>query len=199
MAEIVEMFEHSGNFKNVAGAHLLGKLLETIFPIVGGRRKISGESFEKNVALARRDRTTQPDLGSIGHRYQDQRIRRCQPKRVERKRHRSDLLLFDLFDYADTVIGINNLLADLEAHLITSEESYKHQASRIVRLIDKKLFARLLFGIVLELSLSLTSTLVKRQASGEQNSRGQQALGQKRIIFHLAFEIFLWHLGRPSR
>ena len=43
---------------------------------------------------------------------------------------------------------------------------------------------------VLELSLSLTSTLVKRQASGEQNSRGQQALGQKRIIFHLAFEIF---------
>ena len=151
MAEIVEMFEHSGNFKNVAGAHLLGKILETIFPIVGGRRKISGESFEKNVALARRDRTTQPDLGSIGHRYQDQRIRRCQPKRVERKRHRSDLLLFDLFDYADTVIGINNFLADLEAHLITSEESYKHQASRIVRLIDKKLFARLLFGIVLEL------------------------------------------------
>ena len=145
------MFEHLGDFKDVAGAHLLGKILETIFPIVGGRRKISGESFEKDFALAGRDRTTQADLSSIGDRYQDQRIRRCQPKRVERKRHRSDLLLFDLFDYADTVIGINNLLADLEAHLITSEESYKHQASRIVRLIDKKLFARLLFGIVLEL------------------------------------------------
>src|SRR2546426_296655 len=127
MTEIVKMLEHLGDFKDVAGAHLLGKILETILPVVGGRRKISGESFEQNVALAGRDRTTQADLGSIGHRYQDQRIRRCQPERVERKRYCPDLLLFDLFDYADTVIGINNFLADLEAHLITSEESYKHR------------------------------------------------------------------------
>ncbi len=151
MTEIVKMLEHLGNFKDIARAHLLGKILETILPVVEGRRKISGESFEQNVALAGRDRTTQADLGSIGHRYQDQRIRRCQPERVERERYRPDLFLLDLFDYADTVIGINNFLADLEAHLITSEESYKHQASRIARLIDKTLFARLLFGIVLEL------------------------------------------------
>jgi len=152
MTKIVKMLEHLGNFKDVAGAHPLGKILEPIFPVVGGRRKISGEGFEQNVALAGRDRTTQADLGSIGHWYQDQRIRCCQPERVERKRYCSDLLLFDLFDYADTVIGINNFLADLEAHLITSEECYKHQASRVARLIDKKLFARLLFGIVLELA-----------------------------------------------
>ena len=151
MTEIVKMLEHLGNCKDVAGAHLFGKILEAIFPIVGRRRKIAGENLEKIIAFGGRYRPAQADFDSIGHRYQDQRIRRCQPKRVERKRHRSDLFLFDLFDYADTVIGINNFLADLEAHLITSEESYKHQASRIVRLIDKKLFARLLFGIVLEL------------------------------------------------
>src|SRR5256885_1066613 len=38
-------------------------------------------------------------------------------QRVERKRDGSDLLLFNLFDCADTVIGVNNFLADLEAHL----------------------------------------------------------------------------------
>jgi len=151
MAEIVEMFEHRGDFKDVAGAHLLGKILETIFPIVGGRRKISGKSFEQNIALAGRDRTTQADLGSIGNRYQDQRIRRCQSERIERKRYCPDLLLFDLFDYADTVIGINNFLADLKPTLSPPKNLTSTRQVALRESLTNKLFARLLFGIVLEL------------------------------------------------
>src|SRR5207237_8513079 len=108
MTEIVEMFRHLGDFKDVAGAHLLGKILETIFPVVGGRRKISGEGFEQNFALTGRDRATQADLGSIRYRYQDQRIRRWQPQRVERKRYRPELPQCGLFDFADTVMGIDS-------------------------------------------------------------------------------------------
>src|ERR1051326_152696 len=125
MTEIVEMFEHFCNFKDVTGAHLFRKILKKIFPVVGGRRKICGEGIKQDVAFAGRDRAAQAYFGSIGNWHKDQRIRGCQPQRVERKRYRSNLFLFNLFDHTDTVIGINNFLANLEAHLITSEESYK--------------------------------------------------------------------------
>src|SRR6266436_8843280 len=35
LAEVAEVLEYVGNFKNVAGAHFFGKLLEAILPIVG--------------------------------------------------------------------------------------------------------------------------------------------------------------------
>src|SRR5438876_9978839 len=110
MTEIVKMLEHLGNFKDIARAHLLGKILETILPVVEGRRKISGESFEHNVALAGRDRTTQADLGSIGHRYEDQRMSRCQPECVESERDHRELTLLVVFGYAETALGINYCL-----------------------------------------------------------------------------------------
>jgi hypothetical protein len=120
LAEVTKMLEHVGNFKNVAGAHLFGKFLEAILPIVGRRRKVAGESFEKHIAFARRNRTTQSNFGSIGDGNQHQRVRRRETERVEGQRHRANLLLLDLFDCPYAVIRVNNFLADLEAHLCTS-------------------------------------------------------------------------------
>src|SRR6266496_3049291 len=40
VAEIIEMLQHSSDLKNVAGAHLVGKILEAIFPIMSGRNKV---------------------------------------------------------------------------------------------------------------------------------------------------------------
>ena len=36
MAQEREILEHLGDFKNIACTHLLGKIFETIFPIIGG-------------------------------------------------------------------------------------------------------------------------------------------------------------------
>src|SRR5260221_3284364 len=110
------MFEHFGHFKNITGAHLVGKILEAILPIVGRRGKIAGQGCEKRVAFGRGNRTTQANFTGIRHWNQDQRIGCGQSKSVKRQRYRSDLLLFDLFDCADTVVWINNFLADLEAY-----------------------------------------------------------------------------------
>ncbi len=114
------MLEHVGNFKNVAGAHFFGKFLEAILPIVGRSGEVVAERFEKHIAFARRNRTTQANFRCIGNGNQHQRVRRGETERVERKRYRSDLFLLDLFDCSDAVIGVNNFLADLEAHLCTS-------------------------------------------------------------------------------
>src|SRR5712692_1327742 len=143
LAEVAEMLEHVGNLKDVAGAHFFGKLLEAILPIVGRSGKVAGEGFEKHIAFARRNRTTQANFRSIRNRNQNQRVRRGETERIERKRYCSDLFLLDLFNYSDTVIWVNNFLADLEAHLCTSAKFYEHPASRIARLLDKNTIARL--------------------------------------------------------
>src|SRR5713226_9045100 len=143
LAEVTKMLEHGSHFKDVAGAHFFGKILEAILPIVGRSCKVAGEGFEKHIAFARRNRTTQANFRSIGNRNQNQRVRRGETERIERKRYCSDLFLLDLFNYSDTVIWVNNFLADLEAHLCTSAKFYEHPASRIARLLDKNTIARL--------------------------------------------------------
>src|ERR1700687_1357596 len=62
MAEIVKMLEHLGHLKNIAGAHLVGKVFETIFPVVSRRGKVSTQGFEQRLALDGSDRATQSNL-----------------------------------------------------------------------------------------------------------------------------------------
>src|SRR5712692_1144202 len=143
LAEVTKMLEHAGNCKNVAGAHFFGKILEAILPIVGRSCKVAGQSFEKHIAFARRNRTAQANFRSIGNRNQNERVRCGETKRVEGQGHRANLLLLDLFNYSDAVIWVNNFLADLEAHLCTSAKFYEHPASRIARSLDKNTIARL--------------------------------------------------------
>src|SRR5882672_1628855 len=40
VTEVGQVLEHVCSFKNVAGAHLLGEVFETILPIVSGKREI---------------------------------------------------------------------------------------------------------------------------------------------------------------
>ncbi len=133
LAEITKMLEHIGDFEDVAGSHLVRKILEPIFPVAGGCREIVCEGLKERLAFARGYRAPKTDLNSIGNGNQNEGIGCGKSKRVKRKRNCSDLLLFDLFDCADPVIGVNNFLADLEAHLYTSESFYEHQASRTLR------------------------------------------------------------------
>src|SRR5213080_647348 len=115
------MFEHRSDFKNISRAHLVGKIFEAVLPIAWGRGKISCQGLEEGFAFDRADRTTQTDFDSIGDGNQNKGIGCGESKRIKRKRYCSDLLLLDLFDCTDTVIGVNNFLADLEAHLYTSD------------------------------------------------------------------------------
>src|SRR5437588_2678964 len=133
------MLEHLSDFKNIPGAHLVGKIFEAVLPIAWGRGKIMCQSLEEGFAFDRAYRATQTDFSSIGDGNQNEGIGRGKSKRIKRKRYGSDLLLLDLFDCTDTVIGVNNFLADLEAHLNTSDYFYEHQASRTLRSVDKKL------------------------------------------------------------
>ncbi len=96
MAEIVKMLEHLSHLKDIAGAHLVGKVFETIFPVVSRRGKVSTQGFEQRLALDGSDRATQSNLRRIGNGNQYQGIGCGQSKRVEGQRYGADLLLFDL-------------------------------------------------------------------------------------------------------
>ena len=133
------MFQNLSYFKNISGPHFVGKIFEAVLPIAGGRGKISCQSLKEDLAFNRTDRSTETNFHCVGDGNQNEGIGCGESKRVKRKRYRSDLLLLDLFDCADTVIGVYNFLADLEAHLYTSDYFYEHQASRTLRPIDKKL------------------------------------------------------------
>jgi hypothetical protein len=118
VAEVIKMLQNLGNLKDIAGAHLLGEIFEAIFPVIGGSGKVAGQRFEKHVAFARSDRTAQANFRCVGDGNEHEGIRRGEPQRVEGKRYGADLFLLDLFDCPDTVIRVNNFLADLEAHLL---------------------------------------------------------------------------------
>ena len=138
MAEIVKMFEHLGHFKDIAGAHLVRKIFETIFPVVSRRGKVSTKGLEQRLALDGRDRATQSNLRRVGNGNQYQGIGCGKSKRVEGQRYGADLLLLDLFDCTDTVIGVNNFLADLEAHLFHLRLVLRAPGkSHVARLMDK--------------------------------------------------------------
>jgi hypothetical protein len=62
------------------------------------------------------------------------------------------LLLLYLFDCADTVIGVNDFLADLEAHLCTSDSFTSTRLVASYAATRRKLVnERLTFGLFLEL------------------------------------------------
>src|SRR5690242_6571412 len=109
------MFEHLSDFKNISGAHLVGKILEAVLPIARRRGKICCQRLEEGIAFDRADRTTQTDFESIGDGNQNEGIGCGESKRIKRKSYSSDLLLLDLFDCTDTVIGVYNFLADLRS------------------------------------------------------------------------------------
>src|ERR1043166_2555853 len=115
------MLEHLSDFKDISAAHLVGKILEPILPIIRGRSEVARKGLEERVALTRSNGPSQAHLIGVGNGNQNEGICSCKPKRIKRERYRSDLLLLNLFDCADTMIGVNDFLADLEAHLYTSD------------------------------------------------------------------------------
>jgi hypothetical protein len=62
MAQISEVLQHVGYFKDIAGAHLLGESLEAILPIVTGRDKIVCQGFEERFTFDRRDWGAEADF-----------------------------------------------------------------------------------------------------------------------------------------
>src|SRR6185369_12987388 len=136
------MFQHLGDFKNISAAHLVGKIFEPILPIIRGRGEVARKSLEERVALTRSDGPSQAHFIGVGNGNENQGIRSGKPKRIKRERYRADLLLLNLFNCADTMIGVNDFLADLEAHLNTSDSCYEHLTSRIVRLVVEKAIKR---------------------------------------------------------
>src|SRR5215471_12144614 len=121
LAKITEMFKYLSNFKDISAAHFIGKILEPILPIIRGRGEIARKRLEERVALTRSNGPSQAHLIGVGNGNQNEGICSCKPKRIEGERYRPDLLLLNLFDCADTMIRVNDFLADLEAHLNTSD------------------------------------------------------------------------------
>ena len=66
------MFEHLSNFKDISGAHLVRKILEAIFPIIGRRGEVIGQHVEERVAFTGRNGATEADFSRIGDGNQDQ-------------------------------------------------------------------------------------------------------------------------------
>ena len=52
IAQIGQMLEHIGYFKNISGAHFLRELFETIFPVVRRKREIIRQQLEEHFAFA---------------------------------------------------------------------------------------------------------------------------------------------------
>src|SRR5690606_27082883 len=75
------------------------------------------EASEQPLDVGVRDRTTQADFGRVRHRHQNRRLVGENPKMVEPARGTEDGLFFDALDYTETMIRVNDLVADLECHV----------------------------------------------------------------------------------
>src|SRR5205085_12627387 len=115
------MLKHLGNFKDVPGPHLVGKILEAVLPIIRRSGKVARQRLEEHVALTGCYGPAKAHFIGVGNRNQNEGIRCGEPKRIKRQRYCADLLLLNLFDCADPMVGVNDFLADLEAHLFTSD------------------------------------------------------------------------------
>ena len=115
------MFQHLGNFKDIPGTHPVREILEAVLPIIRRRGKVARQRLEEHVALTGSYGPAKAHFIGVGNRNQNEGIRCGEPKRIKRQRYGADLLLLNLFDCADTVVGVNDFLADLEAHLNTSD------------------------------------------------------------------------------
>jgi hypothetical protein len=87
--------------------------------------------LQKHLALARSDRGAEADFACVGDGDEDYRVGRGEAERIERKIGRSDLFLFNSFDGADAMIGVNNFLADFETHHYTSCVAKNKAATRV--------------------------------------------------------------------
>ena len=111
---MAETLEHAGHFGDRPGPHLVGVLLEAPLPVVVQRDLRVLQDVEDLLDLFFRDDAAQTDVRRVAAGYHHGTVVGDDAQGQELLDPVTRRPLFDLLDDAETVIWINNLVADLE-------------------------------------------------------------------------------------
>ena len=109
-----QAFQDAGYFEQRAGAHAVGVFFETVFPVGGGEIFGDGEEVENLLNFAVANYAANAHAAGVVAGHHDLEAAGFDVEEIELFHRGSDGAAADLLDYAYAVVGIHDLVADVE-------------------------------------------------------------------------------------
>ena len=116
LGEEREALEHVGHFVDRAAAHLVGVVLEAPFPVLVVVDLAVAEQAEQPLDFFVADGAAQADAVDVAHRHEHGRFVGDDAEMIETAGGAENGFLFDAFDDPETMIRVNDLVADFKCH-----------------------------------------------------------------------------------
>src|ERR1700691_41486 len=123
----------SGDFDQGAGAHALGILFEAVFPVAVASAIANGKNIKDFLDFAVADDPPQAYAAHILARDHHLEAARFNVQQVELFDGRAHRAAADLFDNTYAVIGIDDLVADVEIQVVAAHSSGTQDGERLLR------------------------------------------------------------------
>jgi hypothetical protein len=117
-----QALEDSGNFEQRAGAHAVGILLEAVFPVGGAEVFGDGEKIENLLHLAVANHAANADAADVVAGDHDLETAGLDVEEIELFHRGADGAAADLFDDTHPVVGVDDLVADVEIQIRTTHK-----------------------------------------------------------------------------
>src|SRR5262249_16150644 len=111
-----QALEHVGHFVDRAAAHLVRVVLEPPLPVLVVVDLAVAEQTEEALDFLVADRAAQADTVHIGDGDEHRRIVRDNSEVIEAAGSAEDGFLFDSFDDPETMVRVDDLVADFKCH-----------------------------------------------------------------------------------
>src|SRR5207244_2483964 len=118
-----EALEDSGDVVHRAAAHLVGVVLETAFPVLMIVDLAVAEQAEQPLDFCVADSAAEADAVNIAHRHEDGRVVRDDPEMIKAARCSENRFLFDALDDPESMVRVNDLVADFKCHESPCQEA----------------------------------------------------------------------------
>src|SRR5450631_1424132 len=126
-----QAFQDAGHFQQRAGTHALGVFLEAVFPVAVASVFADGKGVQDLLDFAVANHTAQANAAGVLAGYHYFEAAGFDVEEVEPLNGRADGAAADLFNHPNAVIGIHNLVADVEIQIRTAH--VRHPERRSVR------------------------------------------------------------------
>src|SRR5579863_3738744 len=111
--------ENSGDLEERAGPHTVGVFFEAVFPVGGAEVVGDGKEIQNFLHLAVADDTANADAANVVARHHHLETAGLNVEEVELFHRSANRTAADLFDNADPVVGIDDLVANVEIQVRT--------------------------------------------------------------------------------
>ena len=115
-----QAFKHSGDLEQGAGAHAVGVLFEAVFPVGGAEVVGDGEKVENLLHLAVANHAANADAAHVVAGHHHLKAAGFDVEQIELFHRGADGAAADLLDNADPVVGIDDLVANVEIQIYRS-------------------------------------------------------------------------------